>query len=96
MPFEDSDLEFTELFGSKRFLSSNRQKLFIIISKNDNLLDVILHFENIAFLIGINRCQKLRTMTLFSDYYYEFYFENTTFVDLNFEYLLDEYPRKRG
>ena len=45
------------------------------------------HFENIAFLIGLNHCQKLRTMAIFSDYYYEFYFENTTFVDLNFEYL---------
>ena len=72
MPFEDCDPEFIEVF-----LSFEKEV------KVYNLLNVFLGFQEFCTSYWF----ILRKTVHFSDYYYEFYFEKTTFVDIYFEYL---------
>ena len=86
MPFEDCDPEFIEVFLSfekevKVFFQHT--KTFGDHFENDNLLNVFLGFQEFCTSYWF----ILRKTVHFSDYYYEFYYEKTTFVDNYFEYL---------
>ena len=87
MPFDDCDPEFIEVFCPLKRKENNRQKLLLIISKNDNLLDVFLVFREYCISYWFKLLSKIEDNVPFSDYYYEFYFGNLTFVDLCFENL---------
>ena len=65
VPFENCDPEFIEVFCPLKTKASNRQKLWWLFPRMTTCWMYILNFENIAFLIGLNHCQKMRKMALF-------------------------------